>query len=449
MNSNMTGLILKIRQGISWKHKCSSLLEKLTACSIHQEISHLLQNWKVHYHVHNSLPLVPIFSLIFESKLPTHFPKTHFNIITQQYDLCCEMFQCQLQCTTVSHPSQYSDTCIASIWHWNISLEISTYTLQSALWHCTMIHVSGPYWWSLLAHVTRISLTADRYQLHTEESGMLTFQCVLWWTRHFALRENVSLQNSHLYVFCPVCTRICETSIERREKVLLHTSHLNGFSPVWVRKCSARWHFWVNVLLHISHLKGLSPVWHRLCVSKWERSTKSLLHTSHLYGLSPVWIRLCLRSWGWQRNPLLHTWQKYGFTEVWVRLCFLRQDFRVNVLLHISHLYGLSSEWIRLCVARLYRSMKDLLHISHTNGFSPVCVLLCFNRWALSKKPLLHTSQVYCLSPIWIRKCFFRRDFWWKALLQISHLYVLCLSCACTCSTGPSFSKYFCTLFTL
>jgi hypothetical protein len=67
MNSNTTGLILKIRQGILWKCKCSSLLEKLIVCSVHQEIPCLLWNWRGHYHIHKSLPLAPILRLIFQS----------------------------------------------------------------------------------------------------------------------------------------------------------------------------------------------------------------------------------------------------------------------------------------------------------------------------------------------------------------------------------------------
>lgn len=54
----------------NWPHAASK-------CSASQEIHHLLCNWKVHYHVHNSLPLKPVLSQMD----PVHLFKICFNII--------------------------------------------------------------------------------------------------------------------------------------------------------------------------------------------------------------------------------------------------------------------------------------------------------------------------------------------------------------------------------
>jgi hypothetical protein len=46
-----------------------------------EEIPRLLWNLEPHYRVHKSPPLVPILSQMFQSTLPPHLFKIHFNII--------------------------------------------------------------------------------------------------------------------------------------------------------------------------------------------------------------------------------------------------------------------------------------------------------------------------------------------------------------------------------
>jgi hypothetical protein len=50
--------------------------------SASKEILRLLWNQKIHYHVHNSPPRIPVLSQITPiHTLPPHFPNMHFNII--------------------------------------------------------------------------------------------------------------------------------------------------------------------------------------------------------------------------------------------------------------------------------------------------------------------------------------------------------------------------------
>jgi hypothetical protein len=61
-----------MKQSPSWEANTSSAS---------QEIPHILWNPKVHYHIQNSSPHVPILNQMIQSARPSHFPTIHFNIV--------------------------------------------------------------------------------------------------------------------------------------------------------------------------------------------------------------------------------------------------------------------------------------------------------------------------------------------------------------------------------
>jgi len=96
-----------------------------------QEISRLLWNLRVHYHVHKNLPLLPLLSHINNVHIfPHYFPKIHSNIIfpsTPSYFLedfwpkFCVHFSC-FSCVLHAPPVSSSFDFIALIW-WRSSLD--------------------------------------------------------------------------------------------------------------------------------------------------------------------------------------------------------------------------------------------------------------------------------------------------------------------------------------
>lgn len=64
----------------NWLNSLDQSPSETDTCTAGQEILHFLWNHNVHYHVHKSVPLVPVLSQIWIQSIPLYI-ETHFNII--------------------------------------------------------------------------------------------------------------------------------------------------------------------------------------------------------------------------------------------------------------------------------------------------------------------------------------------------------------------------------
>ena len=96
------------------------LLEKLTGSAASQEIPRILWNLRVHYHIHNCPPPVPILSQLHPVSTPSHFLKIHLNIVLPS-----------------ASGSSWSATLFISMMHGQTNIkQMYVYTIRSSFVEC-------------------------------------------------------------------------------------------------------------------------------------------------------------------------------------------------------------------------------------------------------------------------------------------------------------------------
>jgi len=80
------------------------------------------------------------------------------------------------------------------------------------------------------------------------------------WILRAALKENSSLQMSHLWLLPSVCTWQWRFRFTSDANFLTHNSHLYGFSTLWQQGAFGV-SLWVETVLQISHLSAFFWAW--------------------------------------------------------------------------------------------------------------------------------------------------------------------------------------------